>query len=43
MHNLLILHKPQKNFCPNEGRVTYWLKQNIVPPNAVYLNVGNEQ
>jgi hypothetical protein len=32
-----------KNFCLCEGRGTYWLKQNIVLPNVVYLDAQKEQ
>jgi hypothetical protein len=32
-----------KNFCLCEGRGTYWLKQNIVLQNVVYLDALKEQ
>jgi hypothetical protein len=37
MHSLLMA-LTSKNFCLCEGRGTYWLKQNIVLPNVVYLD-----
>jgi hypothetical protein len=39
----LLMALTSKNFCLCEGRGTYWLKQNIVLQNVVYLDAQKEQ
>jgi hypothetical protein len=34
----LLMASTSKNFCLCEGRGTYWLKQNIVLQDVVYLD-----
>jgi len=36
--HILLIALTSKNFCLCEGRGPYWLKQNIVLQNVVYLD-----